>query len=162
MSFLLPVILALMVVASSAHKLTARKIIRQELHNRASSFSKRQTTVNITQNPQYGVNIRCVVSALLLSCAEQNPSSIYDLIYLATVSSAQLLKLYAYGLLDYCWRRQCVFYPRSCSSWSLNTITDYSVQLDTGSSDLFIKGATHPVPNANDETVSILTSFMSS
>lgn len=48
--------------------------------------------------------------------------------------------------------------PYSCSSRSLNTPTDYSVQLDTGSSDLFIKGATHPIPNT-DGTVSIRPSF---
>ena len=91
MKLLLPVILALIVVASSAHKFTARKVIRQELHNRASSvssFSNRQTTTNITN---HGVNIRCVVSALLSSCAKQDSSSIYDLIYLANVSSAYLL-----------------------------------------------------------------------
>ena len=48
--------------------------------------------------------------------------------------------------------------PHSCSSQSLNTPTDYSVQLDTGSADLFINGATHTVPNTND-TVSIHPSF---
>ena len=89
MRLFLPVILALMVVASSAHKLTARKVIRHELHNRASSLSNRETTVNVTHD---GMNIRCVVSALLsVVCAKQNPSSIFDLIYLANVSSAQLL-----------------------------------------------------------------------
>jgi hypothetical protein len=67
MMLLLPVILALMVVASSAHKFTATG--RKLIHNRASSLSNRQTPVNITHNAQDGVNIRCVVSLLLSSCA---------------------------------------------------------------------------------------------
>jgi hypothetical protein len=73
-----------MVVASLAHKFTAKKVIQQDRFS-----AKRQTTVNITQ----GANIRCVVrvSFVVVVCAKQNSSSIHDLIYLANVSFAQLL-----------------------------------------------------------------------
>ena len=54
-----------------------------------------------------------------------------------------------------------LYLPFSYSSRSLNAATDYSVQLDTGSSDLFIKGATHPIPNTKG-TVRIHSSFMTS
>ena len=75
MKLLLPAILALMAVVSSAHTFTARKVKRQKL----SSFptSKRQTTVNVTNNTQNGINIRCVVSALLLSCALSRTQVLY-------------------------------------------------------------------------------------
>lgn len=39
-----------------------------------------------------------------------------------------------------------------------STCAEYSVQLDTGSSDLFIKGDTYPIPNTT-VTVSSVVSF---
>ena len=82
-----------MVAVASALQFTVIKVKQQELQNRASfiSASSRETTVNATTSAQDELDIRCVVSLWLSLYAKQDSSSIHDLIYLANVSSAQLL-----------------------------------------------------------------------
>ena len=93
MNLLPSVLWTLMVAVASALEFTVIKVKQQELQNRASfiSASSRETTVNATTNAQDELDIRCVVSLWLSLYAKQNSSSIHDLIYLANVSSAQLL-----------------------------------------------------------------------
>jgi len=108
MKFLLSILLALLVVVSSAFEFTAKKVKRQKLRTRASSYSASnlRTTVNTSTNAQDGLDL----------------SSIHDLIYLANITVGGL---------------------------------NYSVQLDTGSSDLFIKGDTYPIPNTNETSLTL-------
>ncbi|KAF8812440.1 aspartic peptidase A1 [Phlegmacium glaucopus] len=102
MKLLLPILLALMVVVSSAHKFTVTQVKRQELGKRDSSDST--SNQNATTNAQNGLDL----------------NSIHDLIYLTNITVGGL---------------------------------NYSVQLDTGSSDLFIKGDTYPIPNTNETSI---------
>lgn len=63
----------------------------------------------------------------------------------APTFSSPTIKLSLYFNSDYCWRSRSV-YLGSVYILSIYLSSEYSVQLDTGSSDLWIKGDVHPLP----------------